>query len=172
MNTRVNTHIERTHRIVVGVVVALIAVTFQWCLACQVSNQSPTGSGASQGGSSSRGTTGRQGGTDGSTTARRGGADSGAIGRQGWNGDQRSGPGPTAKDADTSKYTPLQKKAVEIVGKAKRITQFLDRDTRADFAGPEGMQGFLQKFLKDPSGDLAALQKTIQDYWDHLPPLA
>ena len=37
---------------------------------------------------------------------------------------------PTAKDADTSTYSDLQKKAVEIVGSAKRITQFLDRDTR------------------------------------------
>jgi multiple sugar transport system substrate-binding protein len=79
---------------------------------------------------------------------------------------------PTAKDADTSKYTDLQKKAVEVVGNAKRITQFLDRDTRADFAGPQGMQGFLQKFLANPTGDLAGLQKTIQDYWDSLPPLA
>ena len=73
-----------------------------------------------------------------------------------------------AKDADTSGYTPLQKKAAEIIGAAKRITQFLDRDTRPDFAGPNGMQGFLLKFLKDPNQDLAALQKTIQDFWDTL----
>jgi multiple sugar transport system substrate-binding protein len=78
---------------------------------------------------------------------------------------------PTAKDADTSKYSDLQKKAVQVVGNAKRITQFLDRDTRSDFAGPQGMQGFLQKFLADPKQDLAGLQKTIQDYWDSLPPL-
>jgi multiple sugar transport system substrate-binding protein len=78
---------------------------------------------------------------------------------------------PTAKDADTSKYSALQKKAVEVVGSAKRITQFLDRDTRSDFAGPQGMQGFLLKFLQSPTGDLAALQKQIQDYWDALPPL-
>jgi multiple sugar transport system substrate-binding protein len=79
---------------------------------------------------------------------------------------------PTAKDADTSTYTPLQKKAVEIVGKAKRITQFLDRDTRSDFAGANGMQSFLQKFLANPTQDLAAFQKTIQDFWDSLPPLS
>jgi multiple sugar transport system substrate-binding protein len=78
---------------------------------------------------------------------------------------------PTANDADTSTYTDLQKKAVEVVGKAKRITQFLDRDTRSDFAGPQGMQGFLQQFLKAPTGDLAALQKSIQAFWDQLPPL-
>jgi len=78
---------------------------------------------------------------------------------------------PTAKDADTSKYSALQKKAVEVVGSAKRITQFLDRDTRSDFAGAQGMQLFLQKFLANPSQDLAAYQKTIQAYWDNLPPL-
>ena len=36
--------------------------------------------------------------------------------------------------ADTSGYTALQKKAVEFVGGAKNISQFLDRDTRPDFA--------------------------------------
>jgi multiple sugar transport system substrate-binding protein len=79
---------------------------------------------------------------------------------------------PTAKDADTSTYSPLQKKAVEIVSKATRITQFLDRDTRSDFAGANGMQSFLQKFLAKPDQDLAAYQKTIQDFWDGLPPLS
>ncbi|HEV7811196.1 MAG TPA: hypothetical protein VGO64_11385 [Candidatus Limnocylindrales bacterium] len=78
---------------------------------------------------------------------------------------------PTASDADTSSYSPLQKKAVEVVSKATRITQFLDRDTRADFAGANGMQSFLQKFLANPTQDLPAYQKTIQDFWDSLPPL-
>lgn len=79
---------------------------------------------------------------------------------------------PTANDADTSTYTALQKKAVEIVSAAKKITQFLDRDTRSDFAGANGMQSFLQTFLADPNQDLAAYQKTIQDFWDSLPPLS
>ncbi len=78
---------------------------------------------------------------------------------------------PTAKDADTSTYSALQKKAVEVVGQAKRITQFLDRDTRSDFAGPQGMQGFLQQFLANPKQDMVAYQKGIQDFWDQLPPL-
>jgi hypothetical protein len=33
------------------------------------------------------------------------------------------------------------------------------------------MQSFLQTFLKNPSQDLAAYQKTIQAFWDQLPPL-
>jgi multiple sugar transport system substrate-binding protein len=78
---------------------------------------------------------------------------------------------PAANDADTSTYSALQKKAVEIVSKATRITQFLDRDTRPDFAGANGMQSFLQTFLKNPTQDLAAFQKTIQAFWDQLPPL-
>jgi multiple sugar transport system substrate-binding protein len=79
---------------------------------------------------------------------------------------------PAANDADKSTYSALQNKAVEIVSKATRITQFLDRDTRPDFAGANGMQSFLQKFLANPTQDLAAYQQTIQAFWDQLPPLA
>jgi len=78
---------------------------------------------------------------------------------------------PTAKDTDTTTYSALQKKAVEVVSAAQRITQFLDRDTRSDFAGSNGMQSFLQKFLANPSQDLTAYQASIQAFWDSLPPL-
>jgi len=73
-----------------------------------------------------------------------------------------------AKDADTSKYTPLQKKAAELIGDAQRITQFLDRDTNPNFAGANGMQAFLLDFIKTPDQDLTAFQKKIQDFWDTL----
>jgi multiple sugar transport system substrate-binding protein len=73
-----------------------------------------------------------------------------------------------AKDADTSKYTPLQKKAAELIGGAQRITQFLDRDTNPNFAGANGMQAFLLNFIQNPKQDLAAFQKKIQDFWDTL----
>ena len=73
-----------------------------------------------------------------------------------------------SKDADTSGYTPLQKKAAEVIGSAQRITQFLDRDTNPNFAGPNGMQAFLLDFLQNPDQDVAALQKKIQDFWDTL----
>jgi hypothetical protein len=33
------------------------------------------------------------------------------------------------------------------------------------------MQSFLQKFLAKPDQNLAAYQKSIQDFWDGLPPL-
>jgi len=51
--------------------------------------------------------------------------------------------------ADTTGYTALQKKAAELVGSAKNITQFLDRDTRPDFAATVVIPS-LQAFLKDP----------------------
>jgi multiple sugar transport system substrate-binding protein len=73
-----------------------------------------------------------------------------------------------AKDADTSGYNALQKKAAEVIGAAQRITQFLDRDTNPNFAGPNGMQAFLLDFLKTPDQDLAGLQKKIQDFWNTL----
>ncbi len=52
--------------------------------------------------------------------------------------------------ADQSGYNALQKKAVKVIEEADAISQFLDRDTRPDFAntvvGPA-----LQEFVKDPS---------------------
>ena len=77
---------------------------------------------------------------------------------------------PAASDTDTSTYSDLQKKAAQIVGAAQKITQFLDRDSRPDFAGADGMQGFLQKFLANPTQDTTALQGQIQAFWDALPP--
>ncbi len=73
-----------------------------------------------------------------------------------------------AKDADTSKYTPLQKKAAELIGGAQRITQFLDRDTNPNFAGPNGMQAFLLTFIQNPKQDLDAFLGKIQSFWDTL----
>lgn len=77
---------------------------------------------------------------------------------------------PTANDADTSTYSPLQKKAQQIISSAQRITQFFDRDARPDFAGPNGMQSFLLTYLANPKQDISGLQKTMQSFWDSLPP--
>ncbi len=84
----------------------------------------------------------------------------------------KNAPGsiPTASDADTSQYPALTKKAVEIVSKAQKITQYFDRDSRPDFSGPNGMQGFLLRFLSNPSGDTSGLQSDMQKFWDSLPP--
>jgi multiple sugar transport system substrate-binding protein len=62
--------------------------------------------------------------------------------------------------ADTGGYSKLQKKAVEFVGGAKQISQFLDRDTRPDFASTV-MIPALQQFIKSPS-DIDGLTKSIE----------
>jgi multiple sugar transport system substrate-binding protein len=65
----------------------------------------------------------------------------------------------TAKDADTSKYNDLQKKAVEIVSSAKQISQFMDRDTNPTFASTV-MIPALAKFIGNP-GDVDSIVKSI-----------
>jgi len=72
--------------------------------------------------------------------------------------------------ADTSGYNDVQKASAEVLNSAGNIAQFLDRDARADFAGPSGMQGFLIDFLTDPNQDLDQFLGEIQAYYDSLPP--
>ena len=48
-----------------------------------------------------------------------------------------------------SGYNALQKKAAELIGSATNIAQFLDRDTRPDFASTV-MIPALQDFIKNP----------------------
>lgn len=61
--------------------------------------------------------------------------------------------------ADMSGYTALQKKSVEFVKSAKSISQFMDRDTRPDFASTV-MIPALQSFIKNP-GDADSIMKNI-----------
>jgi multiple sugar transport system substrate-binding protein len=63
-------------------------------------------------------------------------------------------------NADTAKYTTLQKKSVELVGQAKNIAQFLDRDTRPDFASTVIIPAF-QDFIRNP-GNAASILKSIE----------
>jgi multiple sugar transport system substrate-binding protein len=62
--------------------------------------------------------------------------------------------------ADKAGYTGLQKKAVEFIGSAKSIAQFLDRDTRPDFASTV-MIPSIQSFIKNPN-DIDGLTKQIE----------
>ena len=52
--------------------------------------------------------------------------------------------------ADTSGYNALQQKSAELVGSAKYIAQFLDRDTDPDFAA-NVVGAALADFIADPS---------------------
>ncbi|MBV2354887.1 ABC transporter substrate-binding protein [Streptomyces sp. J2-1] len=62
--------------------------------------------------------------------------------------------------ADTSSYTPLQKKMYEMISGAKSLTQFMDRDSRPDFTSTV-MQPALQKFVQNPKG-VDALLSSIE----------
>jgi len=73
-----------------------------------------------------------------------------------------------AKDADQTQYTPLQKHQTQVLADAKKLTQFLDRDTDPRFATQNGMQAFLIDFIQNPSQDLTAFQAKIQSFWDSM----
>jgi multiple sugar transport system substrate-binding protein len=63
-------------------------------------------------------------------------------------------------NSDTSKYTTLQKKSAELVGQAKNIAQFLDRDTRPDFASTVIIPA-LQDFIRNP-GNAASILRSVE----------
>ncbi|OLB81873.1 MAG: sugar ABC transporter substrate-binding protein [Actinobacteria bacterium 13_2_20CM_2_71_6] len=62
--------------------------------------------------------------------------------------------------ADTSGYSVLQKKAAEVVSAAKHVGQYLDRDTRPDFASTV-MIPSLQEFLRNPA-DINGITSRIE----------
>jgi multiple sugar transport system substrate-binding protein len=64
--------------------------------------------------------------------------------------------------ADTSNYTSMQKQAVALTSKAKHVSQFLDRDTRPDFAQTV-MLPAIQSFIdKHSPADIDALLTNIE----------
>ncbi|MFH8345293.1 ABC transporter substrate-binding protein [Streptomyces sp. NPDC018045] len=62
--------------------------------------------------------------------------------------------------AGTRTYDALQKKAVRLVSGARQISQFMDRDTRPDFASTVLIQA-IQQFIGDP-GDIDGLVNGIE----------
>ncbi|MCQ4080381.1 extracellular solute-binding protein [Streptomyces sp. RB6PN25] len=73
----------------------------------------------------------------------------------------------TANGVDTSKYTQPQTDAMKLIQGAKQISQFMDRDTRPDFADPV-MLPQIQSFLNDPgsiSGILSNIDKQAKSIW-------
>jgi len=70
---------------------------------------------------------------------------------------------------DTSSYDPFQSQQLAVMNEAKYITQFLDRDTRPDFAGPI-VGPAIQDWFKDTSSTDSMLE-SLQAQWDALPPL-
>jgi multiple sugar transport system substrate-binding protein len=64
------------------------------------------------------------------------------------------------KHASTAHYNALQKKAAKLIAGAKHIAQYMDRDTRPDFASTV-MIPALQQFLNKPD-DVDGLVSSIQ----------
>lgn len=62
--------------------------------------------------------------------------------------------------ADTARYSPLQRKSAALVSGARHISQFLDRDTRPDFAQTVMIRA-LQDFIADPK-DVDGLVNRIE----------
>jgi multiple sugar transport system substrate-binding protein len=62
--------------------------------------------------------------------------------------------------ASTSNYNSLQTQQAEMIKNAKQISQFMDRDTRPDFASTV-MIPSLQEFIKNPD-DIDGLTKKIE----------
>ncbi|MEU6171293.1 extracellular solute-binding protein [Streptantibioticus parmotrematis] len=65
----------------------------------------------------------------------------------------------TANGVDTAKYTAPQNAAVKLITSARNLSQFMDRDTRPDFADPV-MLPAIQKFLNDP-GDIGSILSNV-----------
>ena len=63
----------------------------------------------------------------------------------------------TVKGADTSKFTPLNKKCADAIANAKNISQFLDRDALPAMAN-NVMIPALQSFIKDGTVDVKNLE--------------
>lgn len=64
------------------------------------------------------------------------------------------------KHASSAHYNTLQKKAAKLIASAKHIAQYMDRDTRPDFASTV-MIPALQQFLNNPN-DVNGLVSSIQ----------
>ncbi|GAA0485927.1 ABC transporter substrate-binding protein [Paractinoplanes deccanensis] len=63
----------------------------------------------------------------------------------------------TAADADRSTFSPIQKKAAELIANAKSVSQFFDRDALPAMAN-NVMIPALQSFLKDGKIDIKGLE--------------
>jgi multiple sugar transport system substrate-binding protein len=71
---------------------------------------------------------------------------------------------------DTSEYDAFNKQKLAVIGEAKNVMNFLDRDCRNDFAGTI-VGPSIQNFLKNPK-DVNKIVDDMQAAWDALPPLS
>jgi multiple sugar transport system substrate-binding protein len=62
---------------------------------------------------------------------------------------------------NTAKYSPLQKKEAKLIAATKHIAQYMDRDTRPDFASTV-MIPSLQSFISDQGSNIPKLVQSIE----------
>lgn len=67
---------------------------------------------------------------------------------------------PAHVETDTDRFSDLDRKALELIDGADTITQFLDRDTRPDFAAVVAIPAF-QRFLRRPD-DIRELTSDLE----------
>ncbi len=72
-----------------------------------------------------------------------------------------------SKDFDTSGYDSFGKQKLAVLGAAKNIMFFADRDSHGDFAGPI-LGPALQDFMKNPA-DINKILENTQAQWEALP---
>ena len=65
-----------------------------------------------------------------------------------------------SSQVDNSKYTRFQKKFAQVISGTPNIAQYLDRDTRPDFASPVVIPA-LQSFLQKPT-DINSILGSLQ----------
>jgi multiple sugar transport system substrate-binding protein len=82
--------------------------------------------------------------------------------------DAEPGYVPAASDIDVPKLDRLGAKSWQLVERAQRITNYLDRDTNPNWAAGKLLGDFFARFLHGPPGDLSVLQGQIQRFWDVL----
>jgi multiple sugar transport system substrate-binding protein len=75
-----------------------------------------------------------------------------------------SGNVAVTTDADTSGYNGVQRKVLAMIGAAKRVAEYFDRDTDPGFAFKA--KTAMQDFLAHPDTDLAVFLATLQGLWD------
>ena len=75
-----------------------------------------------------------------------------------------------SSEFDTSSYDAFNKQKLAVIGEAKNVMNFLDRDCRNDFAGTI-VGPSIQNFLKDPKS-VNKIVDDMQAAWDALPPLS
>jgi len=71
---------------------------------------------------------------------------------------------------DTSSYDPFRKQQLAVIGEAKNVMNFLDRDCRNDFAG-DSVAPAIQSFLKNPK-DINKIVESMDEAWAALPTLS